>query len=203
MYHLPNNLSVDYMRFSSTNTPRSWYSDKIDRVYPQLKSCVLAGYKKIVFCGMSAGGYASIMYAELLSEEYKDHDIETISFNPTLLLGKKYFSEISQFAEPIRSSLPPKPLNRLDKRPVDIPDIVSRGSGRVRHEIHFDSLNIFETFQVEKMPKLPNVTLVPHAFGVGHGAGTIKIFNSGVIHDAIRSRLPSLFPSYTVPEPDK
>lgn len=195
MYHLPNQLSTDYIRFSATKTPRTWYTDKIDRVYPMLKSAVQIGYKNIAFIGSSAGGYACILFSELLAEEFPGLNLHTFTINPTILVGKRHYQEMISFEMPVRAGLPLSPLTRSDGKEVDL-DILLRNSAakNVTHEIHFDSKNPFEAFQIEKIGNGKNIRLVPTELGLGHIESTIRIYESGTIQGTIRRLLPPMFP---------
>lgn len=195
MYQLPNHLSVDYLRFSATSTPRTWYADKIDRVYPMLRAAVLMGYRQFVFVGVSAGGYAALLFSEMLGEEFKNISIKTMVFNATLLPGEKHRAQLLKFDEPLRSSLPVSPLTRSDNGKVDIPDILADSNCyNILHEIHYDSLNEFETYQIAQIEARNNIRLVPSPLNLPHGLGTIKFYRSGLITKSVRKLLPPLYP---------
>lgn len=195
MYHLPDQLSTDYIRFSATKQPRTWYSDKIDRVYPILKSTVLMGYQRIALTGISAGGYAAIFFAEMLAGEFPNLELHTFSINPTLLVGEKHYQEMIQFNMPTRAGLPISPLSREDGEDIDLDDLLAKSTcTNLRHEIHYDSLNPFEVFQISKLKHKENISLVPWNLGLSHIEASAKIYESGSIQHAIGELLPPLYP---------
>lgn len=110
-----------------------------------LRAAALMGYRRFVFVGMSAGGYAALLFSEMLAAEFRDISVNTVVFNATLLIGEKHFSQLLKFDEPLRSSLPHGPVVRSDSGKVDIPEILENSScTNISHEIHYDSLNEYE-----------------------------------------------------------
>lgn len=195
MYHLPNELSVDYLRFSASGLPRSWYLDKIDVIMAQLRAMVAMGYKRFAMIGMSAGGYAAIASAELLAAEFPELEITSISFNPTLLVSDQHYKKLMEFPAEIRSTLcTPDNYKRRQIENADIPDVIQQ-QGSAKHFLHYDRLNPFEAHQVSHMPANERVTIIPHDLNVNHGAGTIAIYKTGLIHEQLRSLMPDdLYP---------
>lgn len=195
MYHLPNELSVDYLRFSASALPRSWYLDKVEVIMAQLRAVIAIGYQRIAMVGMSAGGYASILFAELLSAEFPDVEVSSVVFNPTLLVSDRHYETLVEFPESLRSTLcTPENYARRQVPMGDIPDVLDSAS-RACHTIHYDALNPFEKFQIDFLPNSERLTVVAHDLKLSHGAGTQAIYRSGIIQAHLRTLMPDgLFP---------
>ena len=189
-YQLPIDLCCDYFRISETWKPMSWYMNKILKIMDLLRSAMKREYRKVALCGVSAGGYASILFGELLSKEYKNTKFHTFSINPTLLHDEPHRTFIENVPHSVRlECISPEALALRDIGPANIPDIVALRSPRdgknVSHKIYYDSGNQYEAYQNKFVSDLSSFSFHPYNLGKGHGAGAQEIYRTGVVHQAI------------------
>ena len=85
-YHTPYQFAVDYIRISQSK-PTRVYLDS----YQKIEALVnINNYKKIVFLGMSIGGYAALWFAETIARKNPLTDYCSIAIQPLTSLKQDF-----------------------------------------------------------------------------------------------------------------
>lgn len=187
-YHIPNQFAVDYIRLSQSSPTRVYLDD-----FEKIESLInINDYKKIVFLGMSIGGYASIWFAETLARKNRNIEYSSISVQPLSDLSQK-FADLMRMkyrdgyrAKTLTDNLIEEyeakgltlELSKLLKEPLD----------NVTHYIAYDALNDAEK---ESAGKLISSRVLPAAFSYAcnHAEGCGRIYNSGFLENIFRKIL--------------
>ena len=74
---------------------QAWYTDKTTKITGLLES-LAPSYRQLIFFGLSAGGYASILIAELFSRISPTTRIRTFSINPQTVHGPNHRARITE-----------------------------------------------------------------------------------------------------------
>lgn len=184
-YHLPYRLGVDFIRFGESS-PVVWYLDKTEQIINILKGLV-SNYQNVVLVGASAGGFASIYFAEGLARIAPMTRFYSYVINPQTTLsyaGRRFVVE--NWEQPLRPVLPSDFVYKnKDTELVDVADLLSTEITNVQHHIYFDSENPCENFYVDQIKYSSRVQLKGMPINGGHADSGIKIFESQVLQNAL------------------
>ena len=183
-YHLPYRLGVDFVRFSESS-PVVWYLDKTQQIIGVLQGLVL-NYENVVLVGASAGGFASMYFAERLAKDNPQVNFYSQVINPqtTLDVNDRRFV-VESWEQPLRPVLPPDFIfNNRDTDVVKISQFLERNLNNVKHNVYYDSQNPCENFYAEQINH-PRVLLCGIPINGGHADSGIKIFESQVLQNAL------------------
>lgn len=184
-YHLPYRLGVDFVRFSELS-PVAWYLDKTKRIINILQNLAV-NYQNVVLVGASAGGFASIYFAEILAKTIQTVNFHSYVINPQTTLsylGRRFVVE--QWEQPLRPILPSDfVFANKDTELVDIADLLKNDVTNVHHHVYYDSENPCENFYIDQIKYFARVQLKGMPVNSGHADSGIKIFESQVLQNAL------------------
>ena len=182
---------VDFVLLSERGDPAFGYLNKTGRVLERLRLLPAAGYREFVFLGQGTGGFAALMFAELLSYEFHDCRIRSVTINPVTAHGADVETALRGAAE--ASMLPPflqaDALSQKDCAVSSIRDLVRmstrRREGDIEHRLLYDQDNPAQSFYAHPVDDLKGFTLQPVALGLPHedGMATIRrsdLFGAGL-----------------------
>ncbi len=169
--------STDLVLFAEASDPSFFYLNKTGRVLDRLRLLPAAGYRELLFIGQGSGGFAALMFAELLSYEFHDCRIRSVTINPHTALGAEHDAAIRQAAAP--AQLPPfvdaDALAQKDCPVAGIRDLVRmsirRRGGQVEHRVLHDGGNAAQAYHAHAVSDLAGFGLRPTTLGLPHGEG--------------------------------
>ncbi|WJS84294.1 hypothetical protein [Paracoccus sp. TOH] len=181
-YRLPYTMGTDTVRFAEGSQPH-WYLDQRDQIIGQLRHIITGKYRKILFLGISSGGYAAIYFSEEIARLCPGYEIFCYAIQPQVMQNQQARRDfVSRFDMPMRSIiLTDHAARNIGPLVLDLPVLVRRGQARerpVRHQIYFDGENPSEIFHVSNLEGFNNVTLNPLPLGLPHAKGCNAIFRS-------------------------
>jgi predicted esterase YcpF (UPF0227 family) len=185
-YELPEKIGVDHVRLAEGNQPLHWYTNKTKHILALLEGIIKTGYKQVVLCGMSSGGYASLWFAETLSRIFPGVMFRTSTINPQT----GHAAEHRKFLEPMDVFRPALIANEaLQQRDCEETEIATLAAARAKakktnisHTIYYDGSNQAEVYYVNLVAHFPGFTLKPEMFGVGHMSGCIAFYERRLVH---------------------
>lgn len=184
-YHLPYRLGVDFVRFSELS-PVVWYLDKTKQITNILQS-LATSYENVVLVGASAGGFASMYFAEVLAKVVRDVKFYSYVINPqtTLSIDDRRVV-VEKWEQPLRPVLPSDfVFANKDTNIVKISELLRDKIDNVAHHIYYDSENPCENFYIEQVKNSNRVTSQGMPINGGHADSGIKIFESQVLQNAL------------------
>lgn len=195
-YDLPNYLDLNCVRFSEPSTDldpgivSTWYLDKLERICAIVGGLVTQGYKACIFCGMSSGGYASLLVSEILSRSHPEVQFLSFTINPQTA---HTFPHQEHLRSTMNASYWPAFLNleEMEKRNIavyDIDDVISRSNqqtSNIKHYIFYDSGNPVEVYYTGLLDKFSTCSLHPTILGLPHAKGCYKLFDMGVLQRTV------------------
>lgn len=189
---LPGRIGVDFARFAEGAAPLGWYTNKTRRIVAMLSGVLKNGYGQVVLCGISSGGYASLLFAELLCAAYPDIDFFTATINPQtghVVAHRRFMAGLEMGMAPVLLS--DAAYAARDGVETEIAALVTRRLARkgradqVSHVIYYDSENPAERYYVNLVEGLPGFTLRPYKFGVGHMSGCRALYERLFVQDEV------------------
>lgn len=189
-YNLPFIADLDYVHFSESR-PSHWYLDQTRSIISILRGCISTGYEKVILCGMSSGGYASIYFAEALAREFRNIDFKSYSINPQTIHSLEARNEVLQrFPDNMRPIvITNAELKNRDCDSTELNEIISESDAgnicNAQHSIFFDSQNECDTFYSSFLAEFSRVKMYPKALGLSHGDGCASIFHMDMIQKEI------------------
>lgn len=187
-YHTPYQFAVDYIRISQS-APTRVYLDDFEKIEKLIN---LNSYKKVVFLGMSIGGYASIWFAENLARKNIDTKYISITIQPISSLSKE-FSEIMRmkYQDGYRAkTLTDEIIKSYESSgfTLDLSELLRDPLENATHYVAYDALNDAEKEHMSNL--LSNRTLqTAFAYGNNHAEGCGHIYNSGYLENVLRKLL--------------
>jgi hypothetical protein len=193
-FNLPSRLGVDCLRFAEHEGAFARYVDKTRLIERHLEHWLGFGYKRVVFLGLSAAGYISMLMAERLAMRFPAASFASVVVNAQLTLRPEANDALAALA-PGRL-LPPiwtdPYLDHADFNYLDIAEVLSdpdRTGTNVRHAVLYDSANPGEIYYSECLRGLPGVDLQPVPLGMAHAAGIAEINGRNLITAALERML--------------
>ncbi len=174
----------DFMLFSERAPPSFCYLNKTARVLDRLRIVPQLGYREFLFLGQGSGGFAALMFAELLSYEFHDCRFRSLTVNPMTAHGKDIEDEIRQVAdESVRAPfLDADAVSQKDCAVASVRELVRmstrRRGGDVEHRILFDQDNPAQAMYAYWVSDLDGFSLCPTALGMRPDQGSAAIIGS-------------------------
>lgn len=180
-YNLPYRCGTDFIRFSESFP--NWYCDKKELIFKTLENLV-QNYRKIISVGMSAGGYAALIYSELLASKCNNTQFFTITLNPqTSLTVEDRRCIIENFKEPYRPAIPTDyALKASELGDLDLNSFLVNQIKNLQHEIYYDSMNKCEQYFISKL-NLTRVRLIGLPMNNDHAEFIRKIYDLGIVQN--------------------
>lgn len=187
-YELPLKRGIDHVRFAERAPPDMWYLDKTRPIFSMLNGVIAQGYRLVVMCGLSSGGYASLLFTELLAPLFPRTLFKSFSINPQTTHGAAALAVMADMAQGYPPALiAAENMARRDRPETDIRVIAQTSPFRenLEHRIFYDPLNPAEAYYVRHLDGLAGIALRPVPMGVGHLSACIEIFGRRVLHDEL------------------
>jgi hypothetical protein len=189
-FQIPLKLGIDHLRFAECVAPDMWYLDKTSQIQAILNGVLARGYRLVVMCGLSSGGYASLLFSELLCQRYPRTLFRSFTINPQT----SHSAGTKEFMRALPQGFAPALIDddALARRDIAETEIAAIGAcsqfrENIRHNVFYDSGNQAEEYYVQKLVGLPGIDLQPIQMAVGHLSGCIALFERGVVHDAMEA----------------
>ena len=133
---------------------------------------------------MSAGGYAALIYSELLASKCNNTQFFTITLNPQTSLtveDRRYI--IENFKEPYRPAIPTDyALKASELGDLDLNSFLVNQIKNLQHEIYYDSMNKCEQYFISKL-NLTRVRLIGLPMNNDHAEFIRKIYDLGIVQN--------------------
>ena len=190
-FHLPIEERWNRIRIAERADPHFWYLNKTQRIVRALAASLGGTAGPVVMCGLSSGGFASMLYGELLTRACPDRAITTVSINPQTVHGASHRAFYERYV-PLPmwpAMIEPDALAQRDiaSAAIDALVVAPGVRGNIRHVVFYDELNLGELYQSAFIASRPGFTLRPRRLGLGPVEGIEHIFAGGAAHDAMRS----------------
>lgn len=191
MGSLGRRLGVDTVGFAELDRRSCWYADKVDVVCLRLAPILARGYRRVVCTGMSLGGFASILFAELLAQAHPDIAFSSVGVNPQTTLDARTIDRVWATAPGHMLPLCIAPDARAACVPclVDLPAFLATTRHAARHRLLVDGGNPVEAFYASLMKDTQAVRIDQYPLGLTHPDGCIELFQSGRVQAAIEEAL--------------
>ncbi|WP_019520660.1 hypothetical protein [Faucicola boevrei] len=189
-FSIPLMEGVDICRISEGSIV-GWYIDKTKRVLSVLRS-IVTNYHKVVFCGMSAGGFASIYFSEVLASEYKNINFYTFTFNPQTTLERLHRRKLVElFDMPRRPAvLNDFTFNNRDSEICSLNSFIDNCEiTNVIHNIYYDCGNPCEQYYIDCLNFSNRLIINSYNFGLNHSDGIERIYRTYDAHREIEALL--------------
>ena len=187
-YHTPYQFAVDYIRISQSK-PTRVYLDS----YQKIEALVnINNYKKIVFLGMSSGGYAALWFAETIARKNPLTDYCSIAIQPLTSLKQDFADQMRmRFSDGDRAkTLTNEIINEYIAQglELDLSEYLKEHINNVCHYVVYDALN--EAEAISSMKIISNrTTLTGFDYGLNHSEGCIRIYDSGFLEMLLKKVL--------------
>ena len=181
----------DFVMFAERDDPPFWFLNKTARVLTRLRQLPASGYQELVFVGQSSGGFAAILFAELLSYEFPACRIRSITVNPQTTHGSEHEQSIRAAAAPemLPRFVEPDTLMQKDCGVADIRELVRMSKRKrghlVEHRVLYDDGNAAEAYQAHPIDDLDGFHLQPVTLGLPHAQGIVSIRGSEHFRQAL------------------
>ncbi len=184
--------AVDFVLVSERADPAFSFLNKTARVVDRLRHLLSAGYREILFLGCGSGGFAAMMFAELLSYEGDACRMRSVTLNPQTQYGPEHDEAIAAATDP--AWLPPfveaDALSQKDTAFTSIRELVRTSTRRrgphVEHRVLYDRANPAQAYYAHSLDDLTGFGLQPLDLGLPHRHGVDEIGRSQAFHDAMR-----------------
>ncbi len=189
-FSMPLMESADICRISEGSIV-GWYIDKTQRVLSILRG-IVTNYKKVIFCGMSAGGFASIYFGEIIAREYKNIKFYTFTFNPQTTLEKLHRRRLVElFDMPTRPAvLNDFTFNKRDSEIYDLNSFIDNDEIlNIDHNIYYDCKNPCEQYYIDYLTISNRLKINPYHLGLNHSDGIERIYKTYDVHREIEALL--------------
>ena len=176
--------NLDFTLFSERAPPSFCYLNKTARVMDRLRTLPQFGYREFLFVGKGSGGFAALMFAELLSYEFYNCRFRSLTVNPVTAHGQEIEDEIRQVAdEQMRAPfLEADAASQKDCAVASIRELVRmstrRRKGDVQHRLLFDQDNPAQAMYAYWISDLDGFSLFPAALGLRPDEGSNAIIGS-------------------------
>ena len=187
--HLSSN---DFVLFAEEAEPSFGYLNKTVRVLERLRMLPEIGYREFLFLGQGSGGYAAIMFAEMLGYASPGVRIVSVTCNPVTAIGGDHDEAVREAAvdATMRPALPDADaLTQKDCACTAIRDLVrmnqrKRGT-RVTHRILYDAHNPAQAYYAKIIGDVTGFEYQPLALGLPPGEGCRMIAGSDLLTQSI------------------
>lgn len=191
-YKYPQQLDINLFRVAERTDPAFWYLNKTRRVLALLRGLVAENAGPVIAAGMSSGGFAAMLFAEMLSIEFPARPIRTVTVNPQTVHAPEHRRHLERTVDPrfLPAMIDDDALAQADTPVTSIPDLVTANMARrgdVRHAIHLDAGNAVEAYHASFVENLPGFTTRPQHLGVPHVEGIEALFRSGAPFEDVRT----------------
>ena len=190
-FQMPIEEGWNRLRIAERADPHFWYLNKTRRIAGALAALLDDTAGPVVMCGLSSGGYASMLYGELLTRAFPQRPITTVSINPQTVDGATHRAFFERYVAPSiwPAMIEPDALAPRDIATPAIDELVAEPGvrGAIRHVVFYDELSLGEMYQSAFIAARPGFNLRPFRLGVEHIQGIEHIFAAGEAHDAMRS----------------
>ncbi|HIH2750322.1 hypothetical protein L3V59_21905 [Burkholderia aenigmatica] len=194
-FHLPLQLGLDFVRFSETE-PSSWYLQHTEQIF-KLLSPIAPNYRNVYLCGISAGGFASMVFAERLARAFPAQHFHSFTINPQTTLAKEDRDYVNRHhLETHRPSAildPEYPLRSVES--LRIADLLAQPVPNVQHTVFYDKANATDRYYAEHVQSA-RVTRQGISLDARHADGCRQMYDMGIVQQAVmteieRANLPS------------
>lgn len=187
-YHLPYQFAVDHIRISQSK-PTRIYLDDFEKIEALIN---LNAYRKIVFLGMSIGGYAAIWFAETLARKNKNTEYISIAVQPLTNLSKTFADSMRmKFRDGYRAKTLTDEIiagYEASGLALNLTELLKEPLNNVIHYVAYDSLNEAEK---ESAGRLISDRTFQTAFtcALNHADGCVHIYDSGFLENLFNKLL--------------
>ncbi len=181
---------IDLVLISERSDPPFWYLNKTARVLDRLRHLPVSGYRDFLFVGQGSGGFAAMMFAELLSYEFPDCRVRSVTVGAQTTHGPDHETAIRSLAEPAMLPLfiEADALSQKDCAVSGIRDLVRMSTRRrgelVEHRMLYDADNPAQAYYAHLVDDLGGFHLLPAGLGLPHGDGIDAIRGSEAFRTA-------------------
>ncbi len=208
-YRFADEVGANHIRCAEHQDLLFWYLNKTRRILAMLEALLPSSAWPVVMCGMSSGGFAAHLFAELLAQRRPDLAIVAVSINPQLAIGPVHDARVAACApENFRPAM--IGADNFAQRDIAVASIAEAASGsiaeaasgsiaeaaasgsgaaRPRHIVHYDRANPCEAYQVAQGEGVPGLAAIPYDLGLPHGEGIGAIFREGTALADMRAAL--------------
>lgn len=177
-------FGTDRVTFLETAAPDFMFVNKTARVVEILKGLVLPGVSRVVMVGYGPGGFAALMFGELLAAALPDRDIRTLTVNALVDVDPAHF-ERSRGDTPDTFWPPMIEPDALAQRDtwfgdvVKIRETIRKKQGRIAHTLLFDEGNPCAAHQAGLIGAFEGTERKGFALGLPYAEGARAIIDSG------------------------
>ncbi len=184
-------LGLDHVLFAESTSPgQMWYIDKTSRIRALLDAVLQTGYRMVMMCGISSGGYASLLFSEKLAQDHPTIQFRSFTINPQTAHGDAAQAHLHSLRTDYLPALITQAALALRDTPeTEIAEIARRSKYRknLQHHLFYDAGNPAEVFYANQLNGLPGIHHHRYHFAVGHLSGCIALYERQVAHDKIRT----------------
>lgn len=195
-YDLPHRLDVSHVNFAQISSSLSldiqptWYLDRIEEVCNTLSGLLSQGYSTCILCGGSSGGYASLLFSEILCRSFPNVTFRTFSINPQTVLSEKHQSylELAIDREFLAARINHDHLAKRGLVAHDIPEVIRtepQNNLNIKHHVFFDSLNPAENYHTGQIKDFSSVQLHPLPLGLPHVQSCAKFHEAQILEKGV------------------
>jgi hypothetical protein len=195
-YDLPHRLDISHVNFAEVSSSLCldiqpmWYMDRIEAICNTLSGILSQGYSTCLICGGSSGGYASLLFSEILCRSFPNVNFRTFNINPQTVLSKmhQYYLEFAIDRNFLAARIDHGNLAERGLVAHDIPDIMRMEpieNRNIKHHVFFDSLNPAEAYHTDQIKEFSSVQLHPIPLGLPHIKGCAKIHESHILEQGV------------------
>lgn len=187
-FHLPLQFGLDYVRFSEAE-PSTWFLQHINRIFDVLRP-IVGKYRTVYLCGISAGGFAAMLFAERLAREFPQQEFRTFTINPQTTVAKENRDYVNKHHPPTHR--PSAILDHAYTADADemlrVADLLTNRVPNVYHKLFFDSGNISDTYYATQL-KSDRVSTHGVNLSARHADGCRQLYDMGVVQRAVMDEL--------------
>ena len=182
-YNLPLIFASDYIRISPS-APTRWYLEDWERIKAVVN---LNQYQKVIFAGMSAGGYFAIWAAEMLARDNPSTNYFSIAIQPLFSITRDALQHHKTLAsDEWRSKTPTYDfVEDYQDKTLSLQDFLKENLDNVEHYVIYDTGNEVEEYSASQLKSL-RTNLMPMVFNLDHSGGCGAIYNTGITESIIR-----------------
>ncbi|MBU9469120.1 hypothetical protein LGM75_27725 [Burkholderia multivorans] len=187
-FHLPLQFGLDYVRFSEAE-PSTWFLQHINKIFDVLRP-IVGKYQTVYMCGISAGGFAAMLFAERLAREFPQQEFRTFTINPQTSVAKDDRDYVNKHHPHTH-----RPSAILDNAYIGgtydalrIADLLTEHVPNVHHKLFFDSGNISDTYYAARV-RSARVSAQGIDLSARHADGCRQMYDMGVVQRALMDEI--------------
>ncbi|WP_373746666.1 hypothetical protein [Neisseria dentiae] len=189
-YNAPYQFAVDYIRISQSKPSRVYLDD-----YKRIESLIgLNGYQKIVFLGMSIGGFAAVWFAETMARKNPSVEYFSVAVQPLISLNQEFAAKIkTEFSLGYRAKTITDDITDAYEEEglcLDLAEYLQEHIDNARHYVVYDALNKAEKFSSDRLVS-DRTLMTGFDYGVGHAEGCIRIYKTDFLKPLLQTILTS------------